>query len=155
MKRVRGNGVVNDIDYSMPSKTDQSMARETDVNSIMARALAGKPITHLRRKQGVYADISKIPDLMGVFSTVDRVTKAFRELPSELREMMANDPRNLPAFMENAENVDVLLEHGLIEAAPIKEGSAGEPPAESAKAPEAKPPRKSAKTSEVPQPAEE
>lgn len=151
---MRGNGPVTPIDYSMPSKTDQSFKREVDVNRIMDRARKGGVITHLRRSQGVYADISKVPDLAGAFSLVESVSSAFADLPSELRDAMRNDPRNLPAFMEDARNFETLVKYGIIEKP--KEGSPEATSGESAKAPAPKATRGSQapKKPEVPAPEE-
>lgn len=43
-----------------PSKTDQSFAKQVNINNIMARYIKTGQLTHLRNQQGVYADMSEI-----------------------------------------------------------------------------------------------
>lgn len=115
---------------NLPSKTDQSFEKECDVNEIMSRYMKTGEITHLARRQGVFADVSEMKDLMGAFSMVERAADAFSVLPAALREKLGNDPANFAGWLQDPSNHDEAIKFGLLERTDeVSSSVTGEKPA--------------------------
>lgn len=99
--------------FTLPSMTDQSQAKECDVNNIMKKYLKTGQITHLSSKQAIYADISQIPDLLEATIKVKEASEAFRALPASLREKLNNDPSQLPSYLSDPKNDEEAISYGL------------------------------------------
>jgi len=118
MKKIemRENGtrrvyIVNDA----PSKTDQSQAASCDVNNIMSKYKKTGQLTHLARNQGVYADVSQIPDLQESLAQVELANAAFASLPSEVRQRFQNSPVQMIEFLQDPSNDEEAIRFGLKE----------------------------------------
>lgn len=112
--RKNGSKRVSTINVEK-SKTDPSFAEQADVNFIMSRYRKTGQITHLARRQGVFADVSNIPDLLGAYQAVAAAQDAFKILPAKLREKLGNDPARLPGYLKDPNNFDEAVSYGLIE----------------------------------------
>lgn len=108
-----------------PSMVDESYADEADANYIMDKFNKTGQISHLSKKQGVYADVSEMGDLLESSIQIDIAKKAFYDLPSELRKKLNNDPFNLPHWLNDPKNDDEAILYGLKEykAGQVKPGS--------------------------------
>lgn len=114
-KRPNGTRRVQTF-FHDPSKADQTMKDECDVNNIMDRFMKTGQITHLKSKQGQFADVSEYGDLFETTLKVQEAEKAFMALPSQLRKKLNNDPRELPNYLSDPKNRDEAIKYGLIEA---------------------------------------
>lgn len=108
--RVR---VVNEL--VGPSKTDQSFAKDTDVNNIMYKYRAiGVDYNRLPAPgKGVYGDFTKIKDYKSAMESVLKAQNDFMALPSNIRNRFQNDPSQLIAFCEDPKNYDEGVKLGL------------------------------------------
>lgn len=96
-----------------PSKTQQQFAKECDVNEIIRKYIKTGQISHLAKNQGVYADVSEIPDLHSAMMQVSQAQQAFDSLPAELRKRFGNSPVAMVEFLSNPMNDDEAIELGL------------------------------------------
>lgn len=113
-----------------PSKCKQEFAKEADVNNIIKRMERGQDVV---LNPGQFADVSHIGDLAEAMRTVTDAKAAFLELPPEVRSRFANDPRNLVAFLEDADNQEEAYKLGLIKTKPkVLRDPPGSSPAEPA-----------------------
>lgn len=70
-----------------PSATDQSQARETDINVIVSRYI-GKGTVNANPAQPMYIDTTNLPtDLRGFIEGAAQLEKARKNLPEQLRNM--------------------------------------------------------------------
>jgi len=122
--RTNGSKRVSTI-FKDPSKTDQSQKKATDVNEIVAKYKKTGQITHIRENQGVYADVSNIPDLIGALEQVEKASLAFDSLPATLRKKLNNDPTQFIEYLKDPANNDEAIKLGLIkpkESSPVENG---------------------------------
>lgn len=96
-----------------PSKTDQSQKKQCDVNEIIARYKKTGQVSHLAKNQGVYADISEIPDLLTATSNVQKAQDAFMTLPAKIRKMFDNDAIAFVNYMSDPTKVEEQIKLGL------------------------------------------
>lgn len=96
-----------------PSMTDQSFGPEVEVNNIMNQYLKTGQITHLAKSQGVFSDLSDLPDFATALNTVTQAQQAFDQLPSDLRERFGNSPEALMNFIHDENNYDEGVKLGL------------------------------------------
>ena len=108
-----------------PTMAQQQFKDDCDINHIIKKYQQTGQITHMARKNGVYADVSKISGktYLEALNTVLNANEAFDALPSEIRERFQNDPAELLKFMQDPKNYDEGVKIGIFE--PKK--SAGEP----------------------------
>lgn len=98
-----------------PSLTQQAFKEDTDVNIILERYMKTGEI-NFKPKQGVYADVSEIPDLTQAIDIVSKAQQAFDSLDAKIRYEFKNDPRLLMAFLANPQNKQKGIELGLFKA---------------------------------------
>lgn len=97
-----------------PSMTDQQWKDDCDVNHIMARYVKTGHLTHLQSKPGMYADLSKITDLVGAYEDIAQAEEAFKALPSRLRNKFDNDPVKLVEYLQDPKNLEEAIKEQLI-----------------------------------------
>lgn len=101
------------------SETQQQFLEECDVNRIMAQANRGMEITHLKRSQPIYMDMTQFPpDYQAALEVVKNAEQAFNDLPSAVRTRFQNQPDQLIEFLSNNENHSEAISLGLIEKKP-------------------------------------
>lgn len=108
-------------------RTKQALAKEADINVIMAR-YDKTGVIPVSKRQGFYADVSTMGDYRAVMERVQEAAEFFWQQPAELRAEFKNDPALFLDYVSNASEDD-LREKGLLEA----EGE--NPPAEEVAAP--------------------
>lgn len=96
-----------------PSLTDQSWAKDCDVNNIIAKYIKTGQISHLAKHQGQYADVSAIPDLQSALDQVTKAQQAFDDLPSNLRKRFGNSPVEMVNFLSDPKNDQEAISLGL------------------------------------------
>lgn len=98
-----------------PSLTDPQWDEKSDINYIMDRFLNhGESPNYGSKKQGVYADVSQIPDLLGAAIIVREAQNNFDSLPSKIREKFHNNPQNMIDFLSDPKNNEEAVELGLL-----------------------------------------
>lgn len=114
-----------------PTRTQQSLENETNINAIMARVLkTGQMPTARSAEQPFYGDFTAADDY---YSAVNRIADAeseFADLPSAIRSRFENDPGKLIEFLSDSKNLDEAITLGLIEK-PIPQQPVGTVPAKS------------------------
>lgn len=121
MKKIEiiGEGRTQRIKVStineQPSMTQQAFKDDVDVNIILDRYMKTGEL-NLKRKQGIYADVSQLPDLAKAVEVVQTAQKAFDALPSKIRFEFNNDPRILMQFLKDPKNKQRGIELGLFKA---------------------------------------
>lgn len=106
-----------------PSCTQQQFKKQTDINNIMARyAKTGQLPADIIR-QGTYADVSQIPDLLEATRLVNQAHIDFMALPPEIRNKVQNDPTKLVAYLQDPANDAEAVRLGL----KVKKETAPEP----------------------------
>ncbi len=93
------------------SRTRQSMAKECDINNIMAKFQKSGAITHFAAHAGEYgfADSLTCHEALNVVTVGDRM---FADLPSSLRERF-QDPGAFLDFVQDEANAKEMVELGL------------------------------------------
>jgi len=111
---IRSNGTKRVATVNTePSKTDQSQAKACDVNNIIAKYKKTGQLTHLKSKQGTYADLSEVTDLLGALTTVQKAQEAFETLPASLRKKLNNDPVRFIEYLKDPKNDEEAIKLGL------------------------------------------
>lgn len=104
------------IKFDDKSLAVQASRDECDINTIVKKYLRTGELPGLR--EGVYADISEMPDLAAAIQMVSDADQAFMALPAEIRRRFDNDPVNLVAFAQDHNNLAEAISLGLAVAKP-------------------------------------
>lgn len=97
------------------SLTDQSYQKQCDVNHIMKKWSQTGQIQHVAKKQGVYADLSKIGDLTESLENVNRANEAFMALDPKIRARFGNNPIEFVKFLSDDSNHQEAQKLGLLD----------------------------------------
>jgi len=105
------------ISISFPEKgrTKQSFKDECDINNIMARYLKTGVLDYTNKREGSYGDATSL-DFQSSMDLVARAKSSFSQLPAKLRARFNNNPGELLAFTEDADNYDEAVKLGLVKA---------------------------------------
>lgn len=95
------------------SRTQQQFAKQCDINSIMARYGKTGQLPADIIRQGVYGDVSQIPDLLDATRLVAQAQADFNALPAEIRNKVGNDPTKLVAYLSDPANDAEAVKLGL------------------------------------------
>lgn len=137
----------------LPTKTQQHMAAETDVNHILAK-YKHTGILPQARSTGSYGDFSDVPDYATALRRLREADAAFMALPARVREAFDNNPQNFHDGVLSAqlhpEGVKALEALGLLKTDPSASGAkgagaSGETPVGAPEAPPAAPSQKDKK----------
>jgi len=107
------------VDCSVePSRTKQSFAEESDINTIVRRFnLTGQLPQDVRVPQ--YGDFSDVTDYFSAMLQVRAADEAFMQLPAHVRARFHNEPGELVAFVSDPENHAEAIKLGLAVAKPV------------------------------------
>lgn len=97
-----------------PSMTSQQFKDQCDVNNIMKKYRLTGELTHLRKNQGQYIDLTQLPDYQTALQTVIDANSAFESLPAHVRKHFQNDPKQLLQFVADPKNKEEAIKLGLI-----------------------------------------
>lgn len=86
------------------SMTEQHHAKECDINTIMLRYEKTGVLTHIKKYEPTYGDVSDV-DFKRALDTVSRVKTEFEELPAYVRAEYKNDVSQYLADMQTPEGV--------------------------------------------------
>lgn len=93
----------------------QSFKDECDINMIMSRYMKTGILDHTRQSVAQYLDVTGA-DFQEAQNLIAGARSMFNELPAALRERFANQPGELLAFLEKAENREEAIKLGLLNA---------------------------------------
>jgi len=102
------------LDTFEPSKTQQHMSIECDINEIIRKAKNGQVIPDDGRRPS-FGDFGDLEDYQSSLNHVIDAQAAFNNLASNIRDRFNNDPSRLLAFVSNEKNRDEAIKLGLIE----------------------------------------
>lgn len=94
------------------SMTQQSDAKDTDINVIMQRYKVTGQIP-LPRIAPNYGDFSEVTDYREALERVQYANEVFNSLPAKLRAQFSNNPAEFVDFATNPENIDEMRKMGL------------------------------------------
>lgn len=97
------------------SLTEQASKKSCDINLIMKQYQKTGLLPNFSQKVGNYLDISDVPSFEEAHELVNEANSLFLELPSDIRKMMDNNPAKLEQFIQDPENIDLLVKKGLME----------------------------------------
>lgn len=100
---------------TLPSRTQQQFAEQTDVNKIMEKyKKRPDPAIFVRAGKGSYGDYSEISDYQSALHKVMDANDQFMTLPSQIRKRFDNNPQALLSFLSDDSNRDEAIKLGLI-----------------------------------------
>lgn len=94
-------------------KTRPEFQQDCDVNHIVKKWLSGQAPPPASTTQH-YGDFTDVPDYATAHQRVVDAQDAFDKLPSKIRKRFDNNPGQLLAFLEVADNLDEAVQLGLI-----------------------------------------
>lgn len=97
-----------------PSRTQQHMKNECDVNSILEKYRKTGMINHIQQRQPKYADFSSYQDFKSNLDMVKETFAQFEQLPAHLRKRFQNNPEQLIEFLHDDSNYDEAVKLGLV-----------------------------------------
>lgn len=104
------------------SLTQQSLANESDINQIMAKALkTGQAPLPMHERVQQFGDFTKIESFHEAQTAVVHAREQFETLSAKIRARFHNNPEELIIFMEDPANAVEGVKIGLYEALPQKE----------------------------------
>lgn len=95
------------------SLTQQHMAAECDINTIMSRYQSTGEITHIAAQAGEYGDFSEVTDYKTGIERLLEADALFMELPSSIRDRFNNDPAAFIEFASDPKNIEEMRKMGL------------------------------------------
>lgn len=95
------------------SRTKQSFAEESDINTIVRRfGLSGEMPSAVAMPQ--YGDFTAVQDYHSALNVITAANEGFDALPAEVRSRFTNDPANLLAFLADDANRPEAEKLGLV-----------------------------------------
>lgn len=102
MRKDNAKGRVGII-FPDESKAEQAHAEESDINKIMARAMAGQSSDYIKEYGGRYGDATSL-DFFEANIIIANTNEMFDALPSEIRNRFQNKPEKFLDFVQDPEN---------------------------------------------------
>lgn len=103
------------LDVSKPVLTDQSSKNMSDINNIMLQYQKTGLLPVQQEKVAQYIDNTLAMPLEQAHELIRDARTMFAELPAPIRKLMDNDPTNLVSFLNDSDNKEILIKHGVIE----------------------------------------
>lgn len=101
-----------------PSRTQQHMADECNINTIVKRfGLTGT--LPQAAKLPTYGDFTGLYDYQTALNALQEANEVFDSLPADIRKRFENNPAMFVDFCSNSDNLDELREMGLAKPAPV------------------------------------
>lgn len=113
IKKAYDKRVRKPFSVTGPSMTKQSFKRECDINVLLAKYRKTGFIDHLAKHQGQYADLPNGQSYHEAMNMILDAQESFNQLPSEIRNMFKNDPREFLDFVDDPSNAEKLKDLGL------------------------------------------
>lgn len=115
------------VEFNEPSKTQQNMRDECDINNILKKYNRSGLVTHVNEHASDYGDYSDYEDYQSSLNSLLDAQNAFAELPSSIRKQFNNDPGEFLDFVSRPENGEKMVDLGLAvkkESIPVEDTSA-------------------------------
>lgn len=110
---------VDGIDFTAdPGRTDQSQAKDCDINNIVA-TYNKTGVMPEGRGAGLFADVSDAPSYQDALQTVLNAENAFMALDAKTRKRFDNDASQMLAFLEDPKNRQEAAALGMLNPEPI------------------------------------
>jgi len=106
-----------------PGKTKQNMAKETDINLIMAKYKKTGLVNFVNNRQAEYMTVDENFDFHECMNRVVQAQEMFLELPAQLRKKFNNDPGEFLAFAQDENNIDAMVDLGLAQRNPEQQAA--------------------------------
>lgn len=90
-------------DKKSMSRTKQAFAKDSDINTIVARYHKTGLLAQVAEKP-LFADVSHGLDYHGMLMKIEQIQNEFYTLPAEIREKFDNDPGKAIAFLGDPAN---------------------------------------------------
>jgi len=100
------------IDCSAGGRTKQAMAKDCDINLIMAKYVKTGVIDHGRKYSGDYGYADSV-DFHGAMNIVAKGDSMFADLPAVVRGRFNNDTALFLDFVQDEANAEEMVELGL------------------------------------------
>lgn len=102
------------------SMTVQSLANETNINTIVARiAKTGIMPQNPLERAAQFGDFTRITNFHDAQNVIANAQSEFAQLPAKIRAEFENDPAKMIAFLEDDKNLDKAVEMGLASPRPV------------------------------------
>jgi phage internal scaffolding protein len=108
------------VDCSSPKLTDQSYKKSADINNIMKQYQKTGILPNVQQKVANYIDNTNIPSLEEAHNIIQSAKSLFKELPSNIRKMIDNDPKKLLGYLQDPKNEEFLVKEGVLIQKPKK-----------------------------------
>lgn len=103
------------LEFEMPSLTEQHHKNDCDVNQILSRFMKTGVLDSRNVKEPLYGDFSGAPsDYRQAVELLNEARGRFMSLPSSVRERFGNDPGALLDFLEDPANREEAAKLGLL-----------------------------------------
>lgn len=109
-----------------PSQTKQSDKDSCDINLIVKRYQTSGILPPVN-VQGLFVDVSSMPDYRAAIDQVEFAAGIFRQLTTEQREFFQNDVEAFLDFVSDANNTEAMKDLGLIPASPEQQQQQEQP----------------------------
>jgi len=109
------------------SRTQQSMKKECDINTIVRRAQQ-TGVWPPKPGPEVFADVSNVQDYQAALHIVMQAEEMFSQLPAVLRARFSNNPEEFIAYATDGSNAEEMIKLGLAtKRPPVVEPEAAQP----------------------------
>lgn len=121
-----------------PSKTQQHLVEEADINTIVARFLKTGELPPIRVPPS-YQDFEDVHDFQSAMDAINQAKQSFMQLPAEVRATFQNDPAKFVNYVDHCMNtgdLEPLEKMGLgVTRAPVSgvQAEPAQPPVEAPK----------------------
>lgn len=96
------------------TRTQQHLKEQCDVNNIISKYKKTGSVTHVRNSlNGVYADLTQLPDLRQAQEVVIAAQQAFESVPASIRQRFGHDPQQFIDFLADPNNNAEAIKLGL------------------------------------------
>ncbi|HUD20444.1 MAG TPA: hypothetical protein VMR81_08440, partial [Patescibacteria group bacterium] len=108
--------------FLMPSKTQQHLSNDADINAIVARFRKTGFLSNVNPRSPRFADVSLIGDFRTTQDRIFSIQNEFASLPSSIRTRFNNDVAELIDFIADKNNTQEAIELGIIPK-PVQPGA--------------------------------
>lgn len=102
-----------DLECKDRSLTQQSEAKDADINTIVAR-FEKTGILPAAQREGLFLDVSNMPDYRQALDQVNQTNQYFMTLPAKTRLRFNNDAAEFLDFISDGNNKNEAIELGLL-----------------------------------------
>lgn len=95
--------------FNKKTRTQQSHAAETNINTIMAKYQKTGLLDHVNEHGPTYGDQPAAEDFHAAMNLVAGTNSLFEELPSSTRELFENDPAQFLAYVSDEDRRNDLI----------------------------------------------